>query len=132
MFNFFRRKKQFFIDSVSPDKKWVSVFEDNGETGYLYLCTCNEYGEFETIVDALWIYNTIKPSIHECKEVFIIWLSNSDKTAIIVDDECWGIIDLSSKRKFNANRKDNTIIPIEKELWEKGLDESIGSSLKLD
>ena len=50
-----QKQESFVIDSSSPDNKWITVFEDNGETGYMYLCISNENGEFDRIVDHLWI-----------------------------------------------------------------------------
>jgi len=31
-------KESFLVDCPSPNNKWITVFEDNGESGYMYLC----------------------------------------------------------------------------------------------
>lgn len=77
-------EKSFIIDSVSPNGLWLVVFEDDGQTGYLYLCV-QKNGEFGGIVDHLWIYNQISPPIEECDEVFIIWSADSSRAGLIVD-----------------------------------------------
>lgn len=125
-------KESFCIEAASQDNKWITVFEDNGETGYMYLCKCNEGGEYEEIVDHLWIYNQINPPIEECNEVFIIWSDDSTRAGLIVDDECWGIFDLSTRRKLSAPRENNTIVSIEKEIWDNGIGECEGEILQSD
>ncbi|GAA0180861.1 hypothetical protein SH2C18_34810 [Clostridium sediminicola] len=127
-----QEEESYVIDSPSPNDKWTTVFEDNGETGYMYLCSSNEDGEFNQIVDHLWIYNKINPPIEECKNVFIIWSDDSNRTGLIVDGECWGIFDLSRKRKLNAPREKNMITSIEREAWDNGIGENKGEPLRLD
>lgn len=127
-----QEQESFVIDSSSPNNKWVTVFEDNGETGYMYLCSFNENGEFDRIVDHLWIYNQINPPIEECKKVFIIWSDDSNRTGLIVDGECWGIFDLSSKRKLDAPREKDMIVSIERQVWDNGIGENEGEPLRLD
>lgn len=119
----------FIVDYVSPDESWIVVFEDNGETGYLYLSVWKN-GEFAGIVDHLWIYNQISPPIKECKEVFIIWFDDSSRAGLVVDDECWGIFDIKTKRKMNAPRNGNCIVSIERKYWDYGLTENDGEVLK--
>lgn len=125
------KEESFVIECESPNNKWITVFEDDGETSYMYLCSLNDNGELDKIVDHLWIYNQIEPPIEECKEVFIIWSNDSNKTGLIVDGECWGIFDLCNKRKLNAVREKNTIVSIEIEVWEKGIRDNEGELLKL-
>ena len=97
----------------------------------MYLCRLNEDGKVGGIVDHLWIYNKINPPIEECEDVFIIWSDNASRTGLIVDGECWGIFDLSSKRKLNAPREKNIIISIERDVWENGIGENEGEILRI-
>lgn len=127
-----QEQESFVIDSSSPNNKWITVFEDNGETGYMYLCSSNENGEFDKIVDHLWIYNQINPPIKECRKAFIIWSDDSSRTGLIIDGECWGIFDLFSKRKLNAPRDKNAIVSIERRVWDNGIEENEGEPLRLD
>ena len=127
-----QKQKSFIIQSYSPDDKWIVVFEDNGETGYIYFCSSKENGELDKIVDNLWIYNQINPPIEKCKKVFIIWSDDSNRAGLIIDGECWGILDLTSKRKLNAPRDKNMIVSIDMEVWNNGVLKNEGESLKLD
>lgn len=122
----------FCIDEQSPDNRWVTVFEDDGETGTLYLCKCDELGDVEMMVDYLRLYSKIYPSIETCKDVFIIWSKDSKRTALVVNEECWGMLDLSSKRKLIAKRDKNSVMSISRHTWDNGIEVSQGESLCLD
>lgn len=98
--------------------------------GFTHICSKTRSGKFAGIVDHLWIYNQISPPIKECKEVFIIWSDDSSRAGLIVDDECWGIFDIKTKRKMNAPRNGNCIVSIERKFWDYGLAENDGEVLK--
>lgn len=125
-----RSKKSFFLEEISPDENWYVVFEDDGETGYMYIGAVDENGMNGKILDDLWIYNQILPPIRECKEVFILWKEDSSKAAIIVDQECWGMFDLKSRRKINSPRKENLIVTLPHEIWERPLNVNEGVPMK--
>ena len=126
------QEESFVIDEMSPNGKWLSVFEDDGETGYLYFCPLASNGEMVGIADALWIYNQISPSINECEKVDIIWSEDSMKSILIDDGECWGMFDLKSMRKLNAPRKYNRIVTIPITTWEDGIPEEQGEPLSFE
>lgn len=128
-----QNQNSFIIDCESPDGKWMAVFEDNAKTGYLYLCLWDDDSkEIKGIVDSLWIYDVIYPTIQEFEDVFITWSDDSNRLALIVDDECWGIMDLEVKRKLTAPRIDNCIAEIDFEFWENGLKDSDGEVLEVE
>ncbi len=122
-------ENNFVINAISPDGKWLSVFEDDGETGYLYFCSMSPAGDMLGISDALWIYNQIYPTIYECKEVHVVWSKDSLQSALIVDNELWGMFDLASKRKLNASRENNSIVTIPVQVWQGGIPEDLGEPL---
>ncbi|MFD1177827.1 DUF2251 domain-containing protein [Paenibacillus puldeungensis] len=120
----------FLIDAISPDERWLVIFEDDGETGYLYFCSYNSDNQKYKILDHLWIYNQIKPAIQECNFVNIVWSHDSTKVCLVVDGECWGILDIKIKRKLAAPRKENSIKTIERIKWDNGLTRSDGDELR--
>ncbi|NOS83781.1 MAG: DUF2251 domain-containing protein [Ignavibacteria bacterium] len=128
--NYGQDDESFLIGEFSPDGKWCVTFEDNGETGYMYIHTVNKNGEQGEILDHLWIYNRILPPILTCKEVFILWKEDSLKAGLIVDSECWGIFDLKSQRKINAPRNANAIETLPMEVWERSLKDDEGEPMK--
>lgn len=127
-----KQEETFIVDSLSPDRKWLCVFEDDGETGYLYLCPMKTSEEMEGKADALWIYNQISPPISKCEKVHIIWSDDSLKAMLIVDGEGWGMFDLSSRRKLNAPRIDNSIVSIPLATWNEGIQSYKGEQLYLE
>jgi len=64
--------------------------------------------------------------------VFIIWDEASSKSALIADEECWGMFDLASEKKLSAPRESNVIIPIKMETWTERIGEDEGEVLSLD
>jgi hypothetical protein len=71
------------------------VFEDDGETGYLY--ATNE--GMDQILDALHLYNAgdtarLKPG----EEAFIVWSPSSQKAGIFYHDAFQAVIDFRNKR----------------------------------
>jgi len=119
-------KYSFWISEVSPNGKWFCAFEDTGNVAWMYLGMTNIDGSMKKIHDALWIYNMINPTIEECKEVFLLWSDDSQKVALIVDAECWGMYDLSSWRKMSAPRVENRIESIPRKCWDNGITEREG------
>lgn len=119
----------YIIDCISPDEKWAVIFEDNGETGYMYLCYWESANGLEGIVDHLWVYNQIQPPIQESKEVYFIWSDDSTRVGLVVDGECWGIFDIKNRRKISAPRIDNFIKSIEMKYWENGINSKDGEKL---
>ncbi|KDN57736.1 MAG: DUF2251 domain-containing protein [Exiguobacterium sp.] len=124
-------EETFVIESASPNERYVCVFEDDGETGYVYFCPLNDALEMEGVADALWIYDQISPPIEACEEVGFAWNDRSSRVAFIVDGECWGMLDLATKRKMTAPREDNAIVSLSIELWEAGIPVSEGEPLQM-
>ena len=122
----------FLIDEQSPDNKWVTVFEDDGETGTLYLCRCDESEDVEMIVDGLLVYKNLYPPIFPYRDVFIIWSEDSKRVAVIIDEECWAMFDIASKRKLAVKREDDVFISIPRSTWDNGIDAEQGDTLCLD
>jgi len=126
-----KEQESFIVDCPSPNGKWITIFEDNGENAYICLYHFKENGEYDDIVDHLWIYDQIQPTIKEYNEVFIIWADNSNRTALLVNGECWGMIDLSSKRKLNGHTEGSSVTSIGRDVWCNGINEYQGEELRL-
>jgi hypothetical protein len=54
----FRRGNAFF-SSDSHKVPWTAVFEDEGDTGYLYTCDRSHETMEQSILDAMLIYNNV-------------------------------------------------------------------------
>lgn len=74
-----------FMESFSPIGSYYMVFEDEGETSYLY--ACNHELEEQPIIDALHIYNIENIMDKDLPSHFrIVWSSDGLKAALIIND----------------------------------------------
>ncbi|MBP3966534.1 DUF2251 domain-containing protein [Paenibacillus sp. DLE-14] len=121
----------YLLDATSPDNNWLTVFEDDGETGYLYFCAFDLSSGESQIIDHLWVYDQISPTIYECEKVNIFWSDDSSKVCLIVDGECWGMIDIKNKRKLSAPREGISIKTIDRSTWDNGLEQNEGEVLRV-
>jgi hypothetical protein len=119
----------YILRSASPNGEWMIIFEDNKETGYMYLCKLDATGVIEKIVNHLWVYSKIVPAIEEYEEVDILWSHDSSRTALEIDGNFYGIMDLESNRKIATTIEDNIMIPIPREIWENGIHTEQGQPL---
>lgn len=89
-----------FLDGVSPKfDNYHLVFEDNGETGYLYAYDTNN-GE-QPILDALHIYNVHNISDKDIPSLFqIVWSSDGLKGALLINNYPHAVFDLESRRGY--------------------------------
>jgi hypothetical protein len=74
-----------FVDSVSPNDAFATVFEDDGDTGYFY--ALERRGSELPIVDAVQIYNVA--NVVDCakrSEVTIVWSLDGSKSALFLND----------------------------------------------
>lgn len=85
------------LDSVSPTTPYGVVFEDDGETGYLYGLDLSQDGQ--KIVDALQIYN-VKSVVDRYKpsRIRIIWSGDGVKSALYVNDVAHAVFDFNARR----------------------------------
>jgi hypothetical protein len=83
----------FVLEAPGP-KKWRCIFEDEGDTGYLYLFD----HERRTIVQHLHIYDrTAELQIH-AGDVRLQWDLTGTKCGVVIWEKIRGIIDLAKKR----------------------------------
>jgi hypothetical protein len=85
------------LESRSPDKPLMAVFEDDGETGYFYAVDLSrEHGS--KIVDAVQIY-VAKEEYGEVEEslVQVMWSPDGCKAALVLDGEAQAAFDFSEQ-----------------------------------
>jgi hypothetical protein len=88
-----------FIEGVSPVSHFSVVFEDNGETGYLYACDLSRSGDY--IVDAMHIYNVENVSDkHLPSEVVIAWSADGSKAGLWINEYAHAVFDFTAKRGY--------------------------------
>lgn len=76
----------------------VGVFEDNGETGYLYIYDAAA----EKITTHLHVYDR-SPSVTVNEEdVFVTWTSDFSRCGVVIWGEMMGVIDVRSGKVWGA------------------------------
>lgn len=86
------------IQSPAPKTSFVAVFEDDGETGYLYAC---DSSASTFIVDALHIYNVKQVTgANQSYQVEIAWSGDGTKTALFINKVAHAVIDFEAKRGY--------------------------------
>ena len=87
------------IQGRSPMNELVTVFEDDGTTGYFY--ARDQSGSGNPILDTLHIYNVSdvagvrRPSLVE-----IIWSKDGLKSALVINNYVHAVFDFESKRGY--------------------------------
>jgi hypothetical protein len=86
------------VDSHSPLNSFAVVFEDDGETGYLYGL---DRARPDAILDALFIYNvgqfTASP---RPSRLTIAWSADGLKAVLSLDGTPHGVFDFALKRAY--------------------------------
>jgi hypothetical protein len=87
------------VEGPSPSQPFGVVFEDDGETGYLYGL---DFGSNDNpIVDALHIYNVVQVSDRQKpSQVQLVWSSDGLKAALLINRYPHAIFDFASRRGY--------------------------------
>lgn len=89
-----------FIESCPDTVNNAVVFEDNGETGYLY-AIWRKSGEGLKILDAVNTYDVARVTDKNIpSEVRIFWNEEFDRVALVINGYCHAIIDFKNKMGF--------------------------------
>jgi len=90
--------KQAWYASDSPTTQFSAVFEDDGDTGYLYgYDRTNEAG----ILDAMQIYNVSSLAGGDRESVAeIIWTPDGLKAALLINDFAHAIVNFADRSSY--------------------------------
>ena len=88
-----------FVDGTAPDCRYAVVFEDDGETGYLY--ALDRSLEEQPILDAMHIYNVANVSDrHLPSRVTIGWSPDNLKVVLLINKYPHAVYDFESKHGY--------------------------------
>jgi hypothetical protein len=105
----------FIVDEPGPEGL-SCVFEDDGETGYLYIYDEDGRG----ILTHLRIYsNSEKLSVQE-PDVQVIWSADGSKCGVVIWGGIRGIIDTVRRQEFRSNVEDRNSPSISDPQWLEG------------
>jgi len=111
----------FIVDKEGPQGLFA-VFEDDGETGFLYVYDPSKE-ENNKIIKHVQIYNASKKLKLKEEDVIVTWSNDGDKCGVIILGGLRGIIDLKNNREgriFMEERDKKTISDKE---WLSGFNE---------
>ena len=107
-----------FVGDESGPEELVAFFEDDGETGYLYLSDRSA----NKIIGHLQIYtDSAKLGVHE-GDVKVIWSVGHEKCGVSIWGGMRGIIDVRNQRQGRAMVEDRNTPPISDVDWLRGFD----------
>ena len=87
------------IQQDSPDGRYSSFFEDDGETGYFYALDLERTGN--PIVDAVHIYNVENVvDRHKPSRVKIVWSNDGMKCALLINEYPHAAFNFSLRRGY--------------------------------
>lgn len=87
------------IQRDSPDGRYGSFFEDDGETGYFYALDLARTGN--PIVDAVHIYNVANVvDRHKPSRVKIVWSKDGMKCALLINEYPHAAFNFSARRGY--------------------------------
>ncbi len=107
--------KVFVSDEGGPDE-YSGFFEDDGETGYLYVSDRRK-GE---IVQHLQIYTNSPALGVDEEEVQVLWSQDGSKCGVLIWGGMRGIIDLASRKEGRVLVESRDSPPIDDQEWLKG------------
>jgi hypothetical protein len=94
----FHAGSAFLISSTIPDQPFYAVFEDDGDTGYFYIC--DQRNPENPIIEALHIYDVHSISDKEKASLFeIMWLEDNSKTGLFINGHCHAVFDFIKMRQ---------------------------------
>lgn len=107
----------FIVDESGPEGL-VGVFEDDGETGYLYVYKPDGEG----VIKHLQIYDCAKKLNVQEGDVKVAWSVDGSKCGVIIWNGMRGIIDLKHDEEGRVQLTDPNSPPISDTEWLKGFD----------
>jgi len=94
----------------------IGVFEDDGDTGYLYLYSAQE----QAVVRYLHVYDRSKTLLVSAKDVEVVWSQDGQKCGVSIWEKMRGIIDLTLDREGRVWLDNRNTPGIDDAEWLKG------------
>ena len=91
--------EEITIFGESPQGKFWTVFEDDGETGYFY--ALDDEKSDNKICDAVYIYNVNNVTDKNIpSKIEIVWSQDGLKSALLINDYPHAVFDFKEKRGY--------------------------------
>jgi hypothetical protein len=112
----------FIVDEMGPSGVF-GVFEDDGETGWLYLyepARAGNEGDADAILHARHVYNRSETCAPAEGDVAVLWTDDLTRCGVVVWAKMRAIIDVDSRRDHAAALKDRKSQGIVDAEWLRG------------
>ena len=106
----------YVVESQGPDGVF-GVFEDDGETGYLYI-----YKPDAGVLRHLHLYNRTPLVCVHAEDVIVVWSDDRTKCGVKIWNQMRGIIDLRHNREGRVWLEDRQTSGITDPEWLKGFE----------
>lgn len=91
--------EEITIFGESPQRRFATVFEDNGKTGYFYALDADKADN--QICDAVHIYNVKNIADKDIpSKIEILWSQDGLKSVILINDYPHAVFDFAEKRGY--------------------------------
>jgi hypothetical protein len=93
--------KGCFVQTEAAEHRFVTVFEDDQETGYFYAAEKDDSGSL-SILDMVFIYDveSIPPDERKLK-LSVIWSTDWQRCGLILDNTCHAVFDFRQRAGYN-------------------------------
>jgi hypothetical protein len=105
-----------FVGDSSGPEDYVGFFEDDGETGYLYVSDRKK----NEVVQHLQIYNSSRLLNIDENDVQVVWSKDGKKCGVSIWGGMRGIIDIGRKVEGRAFVESRSTPPIDDPVWLEG------------
>jgi hypothetical protein len=122
--------EDLFIESFSPENKFGTVFEDDGDSAYFYAVEKDDGGTGLRVLDALHIFETEEDGVEGDDEagedklrlaagqpvkLLVVWSRDWEKCALVIGGLCHAIFDFKAQGGYSINE-----FPPPNDVWTKG------------
>lgn len=94
--------EKLVLQENSPSGEYALVFEDDGDTGYLYALTPDGVGGLE-LLDALHIYNAEDSLRGTDISLELLWSADSRRAGLRVNASLWAVFDFAAQKGWTRS-----------------------------
>ena len=109
---------RIFVGDTTRPAEYVAFFEDDGETGYLYVSD----KKTNRIIKHVQIYDHARQLDLQEGDVQVVWSSDGKKCGVVIWGGVRGIIDLAHGTEGRAKLVSRATPPITDSQWLSGFD----------
>jgi hypothetical protein len=111
-------ESKFTASNFDSQRKHAVIFEEEGETGYLYLYSA----DLSKIKQHVHIYDKNSALSIAKDDLYVLWSTDESKCAVVIWGQVFGIIDLRSNKEGRVWLERNGTLGTDDPSWLKGFE----------